>query len=81
MVNKQVFWLQVSVEVILLVHVAQCLQGLEHYIPDHILREQLLTLFHQLVHIHIKKFKDEMQGIALEHHLVQLHDVWMGQLH
>ena len=59
-VDKQVFWFQVSVEVILFVHVAQCLEGLEHNIPDHILWEQLLALFHQLVHVHIKKFKDEM---------------------
>ena len=51
MVTEQIFWLQISVEKILLVHVGQPLQRLIHDVADKILRKELLPLFHQLVHI------------------------------
>ena len=70
MVAKQVFRFQVSVEIILLVHVGQTLKCLEHYIPDHLLRKQFPPLTHKLVHVQVKVFENEVQHILLQVDLI-----------
>ena len=52
-VAQQVLWLQITVEIILLVHVCESLQRLVHDVADDVLGEQLFPLFHQLVDIQI----------------------------
>ena len=79
-VAEEVLGLQVPMKVILLVHVGQTLQGLVHDVADEVLREEFLALLHQLVHVHVQKFKNEVQGVPLKHHLVQLHDVGVREL-
>ena len=70
MVAKQVFRFQVSMEIILLVHVGQTLKCLEHDIPDHLLRKQLPPLTHKLVHVQVKVFENEVQHILLQVDLI-----------
>ena len=46
MVTKEVFWLQITVQIVVFVHVTEALERLEHDIPNHLLREKLTPLSH-----------------------------------
>ena len=45
-VTEKVLWLQITMQVVLLVHVGEALQGLEHDVANHLLWEELSTLLH-----------------------------------
>ena len=61
-------------------HVGQALQGLEHNVSYHLLREKLASFSHQLIHVEVEVLKDEVERVLLEADLVQAHDVRMRQL-
>jgi hypothetical protein len=81
MVAQEVFWFEISMEVIVLVHVGETLQRLKHDIADLVLREESLPILHQLVHVLVKVLEYEVQDIFLQDHLVQLDYVWMMEFH
>lgn len=62
------------------VHVGKSLEGLEHNVSNHLLREKFAAFAHQLVHIQVQVLEDEVQSVLLQTHFVQAHDVRMGQL-
>ena len=53
MVAKKILRFQISMEIVVLVHICKTLQGLEHNVPDLVLRKKPLALLHKLVHIHV----------------------------
>ena len=64
-------------QVVLLVHICKTLKGLEDDVADHLLREELPSLTHQLIDIDVQEFKYEMQVAFLKNHFIQLDYIWM----
>ena len=81
MVAQEVFWFEISMEVVVLVHVGETLQRLKHNVSDLVLREETLPILHQLVHVLVKVLEHEVQNILLQDHFVQLDYVWMMEFH
>jgi len=69
------------VQVVVLVHVTESLQRLEHNVADHLLREEFTTFAHQLVNVQVEVLKHEVQGVLLETNLVKAHNIRMRKLH
>ena len=67
-------------QVVVLVHVGEALEGLEHNVPDHLLGEQFSSLAHQLVHIQVEVLEDEVKRVLLKTNLVKADDVRVRQL-
>ena len=80
MVAEKVLWFEITMQVVVLVHVGQSLQGLKHYVANHLLWEELSSFSHQLVHVEVKVFKDEVEGVSVQVDLIKAHNVWMAQL-
>ena len=72
-VAEQVLGLQVSVQIVVLVHVGQTLQGLEQDVADNLFGEEFAPFSHQLVDVQVQVLKHEVQSVLLEANLVQLH--------
>ena len=66
-------------QVVLLVHVGEALEGLEHDVANHLLREELSSLLHELVDVEVQVFKDEVKVAFLQNDLIQLNNIWMRQ--
>ena len=80
MVAKQVLRLQVPVQIVVLVHVGQTLQGLKHDVPDHLLRKKLLSLAHELVDVEVEVLEDEVEGVLLQTDFVKADNIRVRQL-
>ena len=65
MIAKEVFRLQISVEVVVFVHVSQALESLEHYVSDLVFTEQFSTVLHQLVDIDVEVFKNKVENVLV----------------
>ena len=68
-------------EVVLLVDVGKALEGLEHNVADEVFGEEFLALLHELVDVHVEELEYKVEGILFEDHFVELHNVWVCQLH
>ena len=68
-------------QVVLLMHICESLERLEHDVANHLLGEKLAALLHQLVYVEVQVFEDIMESVSFEDHLVELDDVGVRQLH
>ena len=80
-IDKQVLWFQISMQVVLLVHIRKPLERLEHDVSDQLFWKELLPLTHELVHVQVEIFEHEVQHVFLEYDLIELNDIWVGKLH
>ena len=67
-------------QVVLLVHVSQALQGLKHYVAYQLLREKLTPFSHQLIHVQVQVLKYELQSVLLEADFIEAHNIRVGKL-
>lgn len=77
MIAQKVLRLQISVQVVVLMHVAEALEGLENYVPDQLLREEFAPLTHQLIYVQVQVLENELQCVLLETDLVEAHNIGM----
>ncbi len=60
------------------------LPHLVHHVPDHVLGEELVAVvvpfLHELVQVLLHVLEDEVEGVVLPDHLLQLDHVAVGQL-
>lgn len=81
MIAQKVLWFQVTMKIVVFVHVSQTLKSLEHYISYLMLRKQSLSILHQLIHVQIQVLKNEVQHILFQDYFVKLNYVRVMQLH
>jgi hypothetical protein len=60
--NEDVFWLDVSMEDAIAMHVIQALHKLIHVTPDKVFSEVMTTASDKLVNVHVHQFKHESQA-------------------
>ena len=68
-------------KIILLVHISQSLQSLEHNIANNVLRKQLPPILHDFKHVLIQVLKHKMQCFVLQNNLLQIHNVRVRQFY
>jgi len=76
-VAKQIFWLEITMHIVLLMHVAKSLKRLKQNISNILLWKQLSSIFHYFVHILIKVLKHKIQNTFLKNDFVKLYNIWM----
>ncbi len=64
-------------KVVVLMHVGKTLKRLKHDVPDLMLTKKPPSFFHDLVDIHVKILKNEVQGSLFQYDFVELDYIWV----
>ena len=70
MIAKQVLRFEITMKIVVLMHVSKALHSLKHDVSDLVLREESFPFLHELVHVHIEILKNEVKDIFLQDNLV-----------